>query len=216
MGGRNWNGEFSFLGEDICKKDILDIVQSPEVTYCPSNPYSWDMIDDDTYDLVMSSDAFQHIDYFWETIREMKRVCKPGGLIYVIAPSMRYDGQCPYANYAFNTHGMVAIAQWADIEVIDASVAGIPFEKAGKEWDDPLDDAVLIARKKPGDKDDIPELQINKLKYERRYVYSVRSKIKGIVKENILGDKRYHSMYKRSRNNPVSRFLYDTVKKVFG
>lgn len=155
VGGKNYNGTYEdiLLGTNY-KKDILDILEGPEVTYIPEDPYCWSEIQDETYDFVYSAQTFQHINYFWLTICEMKRVLKTNGILLIIAPSVRYEGKYPVANWAFNKDGLYALANWADLEVIDASVAGVPDQNSGYEWDDPLDDAMLIAVKGRGVKDD--------------------------------------------------------------
>ena len=79
VGGANYNGSYDALLGNKYKKDVLDIVGKDNVTFVPSDPYKWDEIADNSYDLVMASETFQHIDFFWLTILEMKRVCKPGG-----------------------------------------------------------------------------------------------------------------------------------------
>ena len=171
VGGKNWNGNFDFFKAGIWRRTGIDIQDGEDVDIVPAKPYKWDEISDDIYDLTISSNAFQHIDFFWETIKEMHRVTVPGGLIYIIAPSNRYDGKYPYANWAFNKHGLIALADWADLEVVDCSVEGIPDREASEEWDHPLGDAVLIARKrdeKTRDKIDLPRATLS---IERRFVH---------------------------------------------
>ncbi len=166
VGGRNWNGQLDCFPPNVWNISVLDIQAGDNVDIIPEDPYRWYEIEDNSYDLTMSTNAFQHIDYFWETITEMKRVTRAGGLIYILAPSMRYDGKYPYANWAFNDHGLVALANWANLEIIDHSVAGIPNDNASPEWDYVLDDAVLIARKPGGS---IEKKEWAHLSLSRRY-----------------------------------------------
>ena len=84
--------------------------------------------------------------------------------MYIIAPSVRYDGRYPFTNWAFNKHGLIALANWADLKVLDASVAGIPNPDVGAEWDTVWDDAVLIALKG----ENSHGLPTQKLHFERR------------------------------------------------
>ena len=132
VGGKNyndiWEDDFALVNH---KRDILDIQESPEVTIVPQDPYHWSEIADETYDLVYSANVFQHIDFFWLTVKEIQRVLKQGGIFVMIAPSVRYNGKFPRANWAFNQDGLCALAKWAGLEVIDASVAGIPSADVG-------------------------------------------------------------------------------------
>lgn len=169
VGGKNYNDIWKdvFMSSN-CKKDILDIQESPEVNIVPKDPYHWEEIPDETYDLVVSLNTLQHVDFFWLTVREIKRVLKKNGIFFMVAPSNRYNGKYPVVNWAFNRDGLWAIAKWAGLEVVDASVAGIPSMDAGPEWDYPLDDAVLIAIK--GQKKEIPFFEmVEKLRFQRYY-----------------------------------------------
>lgn len=115
------------------------------MTIVPKDSYHWSEIMDETYDLVYSANTFQHIDRFWLTVKEIQRVLKKNGIFFLIAPSMRYNGKYPVANWAFNQNGLCVLAKWAGLEVIDASVAGVPSADVGPEWDDLVDDGTLIA-----------------------------------------------------------------------
>ena len=46
----------------------LDMVPGPNVDIVPNNIFSWDEIADASYDLVISGQAFEHIQYPWITI----------------------------------------------------------------------------------------------------------------------------------------------------
>lgn len=54
--------------------------------------------DDDSFDFVVSSSCFEHDRFFWLTFIEMMRVLRPGGYIYINAPSTgpyhAYPGDC--------------------------------------------------------------------------------------------------------------------------
>ena len=181
VGGKNYNGTYDEILSSIeYQKDILDILDSPEVTYVPKDPYHWNEIEDETYDLVYAAQAFQHIDYFWLTILEMKRVLKKNGILLILAPSNRYDGKYPVADWAFNRDGLKALANWADLEVLEVVVAGIPDLSVGSEWDHPLDDAMLIALN--GKSRSLTLLPHNHLQYERKYIDSNIEKIILLIK----------------------------------
>lgn len=150
------------------QRDVLDIEDAPGVNICVKNPYKWEEVLDDTYDVVISLNTFQHIEYFWITMTEIYRVLKEDGIFIMIAPSNRYDGKYPVACWAFNVDGLYAMAKYGGgLSVIDASVAGIPEYNVGMEWDSPHDDAVLIA-KKGAIKDSLKE-KYPRFKYSRRY-----------------------------------------------
>ena len=121
----------------------------PGVTIVPKDVYNWKEIEDDTYDCVMSANTFSFVEYFWLTYKEMCRVVKPGGVIYIVTPSIRRDAKYPhYAGcWGFNTAGLIALGKYGNLDVREAAVAGVPSMKAGYEWDSCEDDAVLIGIK---------------------------------------------------------------------
>ena len=148
IGGVDYNGTIDeFLNNKLYDKTILDIDDKMHPDIVPLDIYHWNENQDASYDLVISISTLCHIDYPWLTIQEMCRVCKSGGLVCIITPSMRYDGNYPRACWAINKDGLIALANWGNLKVLDASVAGIPDVSASEEWDYPLDDAMLIAFK---------------------------------------------------------------------
>jgi SAM-dependent methyltransferase len=76
----------------------LDVEPGLNVDYVPKDPYSWQEIGDDSFDVIVSGQAFEHVPYFWITAAEMSRVLKPGGLLCLVFPSSgavhRYPFDC--------------------------------------------------------------------------------------------------------------------------
>ena len=165
VGGADWNGEYEFLNDCKYDKDVLDIDNHKGVTIIPRDPYNWSEIEDDTYDVVMSTNTFTFVDYFWLTIREMARVVKPGGIVCVITPSILWNKGYPRSNWGFNRDGLITLSEWAELNLIDASVGGVPSEKSGYEWDSQADDACMIAVK--GEPRGV--LPTQRLRIERRW-----------------------------------------------
>ena len=58
----------------------------PNVTHVLTDPYHW-VLGDETFDVVISRHTFEHIPFFWLTWKEMVRVLKRSGLIFLIMPS---------------------------------------------------------------------------------------------------------------------------------
>ena len=86
-----------FKSSDKWEYSGLDVEKGPNVDIVVENPYDWE-IPDSSYDVVISGQAFEHIEFFWLTFLEMARVLKPQGLIILIAPSRgpqhRYPVDC--------------------------------------------------------------------------------------------------------------------------
>lgn len=105
----DWNCKYFTL--DIGDKAFYDVSKTP---------YNWP-IPDNEFDYVISSSTLEHVKFFWQTFREMCRVCKPGGYIYINAPSSgpahwSWDGWRFYEDSAY------ALAEWGGVEVVESVV----------------------------------------------------------------------------------------------
>jgi SAM-dependent methyltransferase len=63
----------------------LDIFGEPRLTYQNSPEYEF-AIPDNAYDLVLAGNVIEHVKKPWRWIRELGRVCRPGGRIVIITP----------------------------------------------------------------------------------------------------------------------------------
>ena len=112
-------------------------------------PYHWPMLKDESFDVIISGQALEHIEFFWLTISEMTRVLKKGGLICIIAPRGFGRHRYPVDCYRFDTDGMVALAKYANLKPLHASMNLAPAG-ASPAWysaNDITADAMLIAEK---------------------------------------------------------------------
>lgn len=75
----------------------LDIEEGPNVDLVPAHNFLWNEIPDDTYDLCISGQTFEHNPFFWVTFAEIARVLTPGGFVCIIAP-----GAGPVHRYPFD------------------------------------------------------------------------------------------------------------------
>ena len=84
-----WREGFHYIGADIKAGPGVDIVLPPG----GSLPFQ-----DSEFDAMVSSSAFEHTQFFWCAFTECIRVLKPGGFLYVNAPSNgvyhRYPADC--------------------------------------------------------------------------------------------------------------------------
>lgn len=69
----------SYTGLDLEVGDNVDIV--------PRNAYVWEEIPDDSFDVCISGQTFEHNPFFWVTACEIARVLVPGGYVCIIAPA---------------------------------------------------------------------------------------------------------------------------------
>lgn len=137
----------------------LDIEVGPNVDIVINDIYNWFEIPDKGYDVIISGQFFEHLEYFWLTMSQIERVLKPGGLVCIIVPSSGHKHGGNMLNcYRFHEDGLKAMAKYVNLEIINVSVDNRPEAK-------PWLDACLVARKK-GEIDDRMEeieMKINEL-----------------------------------------------------
>jgi len=128
----------------------LDMQDGPNVDIVLKNPYDWSQIDTDTFDLVISGQAFEHIEFFWVTLAEMARVLKQNGLLFVIAPHGFDEHRFPVDCYRFFSDGMVALARYVSLEPLHTHTNAAPNAGCTDWYSQTEADSVLVARKTYG------------------------------------------------------------------
>lgn len=142
IGSLDKDGDYNYgliLNEEKWTYQGLDLKEGNNVHIVVENPYDWKEIEDETYDVIVSGQAFEHIEYFWLTLEQVKRVLKPGGLFCLIAPSSGPVHRNPYDCYRFNQDGMKAMAKYIKFTVLETGTH--------KDNHNPWNDSHLIAKK---------------------------------------------------------------------
>jgi len=98
----------------------LDIEDGENVDIIPKDPYDWQEIEDNSYDVVISSQTFEHIPYFWVTAFEIGRVLKSGGLAIIIAPSAGSEHKFPYDAFRYFPDGFEKLAEYMNFKIIES------------------------------------------------------------------------------------------------
>lgn len=87
-------------------------------------------------DLVISGQAFEHVEYFWLMWMEMLRVLKPGGRVFLIAPSRGPEHRYPQDCWRFYPDGYRALAKIGDCELLEVGTDWEPHPDPGSNWGD--------------------------------------------------------------------------------
>jgi hypothetical protein len=96
-------------------------------------------------DVLITGQAFEHIEYFWITILEVSSALRADGLACIIAPSGGVGHRYPVDCRRFYPDGFSALARYAQLEVIQVSAQ---WEDLGyPDGSDIWRDAMLICRK---------------------------------------------------------------------
>lgn len=131
------NPKWKYIGCDMTEGNNVDTVLK--------NPYRWKEIKSCSADVVISGQAFEHIEYFWFTIMEIMRILKPGGYCCIIAPSSGYPHRYPVDCWRFYEDGMKAMAKFAMLDVLEVYTQRNRFDY--EKYDIIWQDSVLIASK---------------------------------------------------------------------
>lgn len=95
----------------------LDIRTDPDLTYGGADEYSFP-VDDDLYDIVLSGQVIEHVPKVWVWIREVARVCAPGGRVIIINPVTWPYHEAPVDCWRIYPEGMRALYDEAGLEVL--------------------------------------------------------------------------------------------------
>lgn len=131
----------------------LDVQAGNNVDLVVTDIYNWFEVEDNTYDVIISGQFFEHLEFFWLTMSQIERVLKPGGYICIIVPSLGLKHGGDSLNcYRFHEDGLKAMAKYVDLEIDEATVDNRPEAN-------PWNDACLVAHKKGSYKYNTGELE---------------------------------------------------------
>jgi SAM-dependent methyltransferase len=117
-----------YIGADVEVGPGVDIVVAP------SKPLP---IADETVDLAISTSVFEHDPFFWETFLDLLRVLRPGGYIYVNAPSNGAFHRHPTDQWRFYPDAGKCLVAWARSKGVAVTlVESFIADRLGDQWND--------------------------------------------------------------------------------
>lgn len=94
-----------FLGLDAVQNERVDLVG-----------FAWDIpCEDNEFDALISTQVLEHTAKIPETVREIRRVVKNGGLIFISVPLTFPEHEIPQDYYRFTRYGLMEILKGFDI-----------------------------------------------------------------------------------------------------
>lgn len=117
LGAMNVNGSYRDLFPDSIRYVGVDLVAGPGVDVVLGDIYKLPF-DDESCDLVISGQMLEHCGQFWRLFLEIQRVLRPGGKVFVIAPSAGPVHRYPVDCYRFYPDSFQAIAEWAQLRLV--------------------------------------------------------------------------------------------------
>jgi len=119
VGGADVNGSYrSVLDARNIEYLGADLQDGPGVSVRMDDPYRIPL-GDASVDLVVSGQMLEHCEFFWQTFREMMRVLKPDGYLFLIAPSSGGIHRYPVDCYRFYPDAYHALAKYAECKLVD-------------------------------------------------------------------------------------------------
>lgn len=112
--------------------DTLDIYESPQLTYSNAAQYSYP-IPDDQYDVVLSGQVMEHVKKIWIWIRELQRVCKPGGHVITITPVSWPYHEAPVDCWRIYPEGMRALLEDTSLRIVHCAFESLECPQYKKD-----------------------------------------------------------------------------------
>lgn len=114
----------------------IDLAPGSNVDVVLKTPYRLPLASN-SLDVVVSGQAFEHVEFFWLTWLELVRVIKPEGFIFLIAPSRGPEHRYPVDCWRFYPDGYRALAKYAAVELLDVHTDWTPDAAADSAaWGD--------------------------------------------------------------------------------
>lgn len=120
LGAQDINGCYKSLFENkLWIYHGADLQEGRNIDIVLDDDYHWKQIKDAEYDVFISGQTFEHIEFPWITIKEVNRILKPGGLLCIIAPMICPEHKFPVDCWRFLPDGMWALCKWGGFKVTE-------------------------------------------------------------------------------------------------
>jgi len=129
IGGADINGSLRGSFQKLnMKYTVVDIEAGPgvDIVIKPGEKLPFET---GSVDLIVSSSCFEHDPCFWITFKEMCRIVKLGGYIYINAPSNGVYHKHPGDNWRFYSDAGQALAYWSGIQMGNEEIHPVKVEE---------------------------------------------------------------------------------------
>lgn len=190
---KKFNRKFQYVTCDIDPYKSVDIVLK--------NPYSFDEIKENSFDIVLSVSTFEHIEFFWLTYLQILKVLKNDGIFYLNTPSNgvfhRWSKDC----WRFYPDSGLALVEWGKYNSFNNSLLESFTTKKYLEggWNDY--NAIFLKNKK------------NKEKYPSRIIDNINDFYNGIKDDDSKNLIKLQGV-PEDQNNFGYKFWYKINKKL--
>lgn len=123
----------------------LDIEAGENVDVVVKDPYDWAEVETNSFDVIISSQAFEHISYFWITAFEIGRILKDGGIACIIAPSSGGEHRYPLDAFRYYPDGFSALCDYIGFKKLEVYRQEVDLQYP--DGSDPLKDSCIVMQK---------------------------------------------------------------------
>jgi SAM-dependent methyltransferase len=81
-------------------------------------------IEDEMFDAVLCTQVLEHLEWPRESVKEMHRIIKPGGKLYMTVPMAQNEHQVPYDFFRYTSYGLESICKHAGFHDIKITPFG--------------------------------------------------------------------------------------------
>ena len=122
IGGKDVNGSLrSFFEDNNMKYISVDLEEDSSVDIVVK-PYERLPFETNSIDIVVSTSCFEHDPCFWITFKELCRIVKLDGLIYLNAPCNGHYHKYPGDNWRFYSDAGQALVYWSGKKMYDSEI----------------------------------------------------------------------------------------------
>lgn len=165
VGSLDINGNYNYkdiFDESNWSYTGLDVKEGNNVDLVVKDIYNWFEIEDNSYDVVISGQFLQNLEYYWLTMVQIERVLKPGGYVCIIAPSGGPNYNDDLLDCCrFTRDGIKAIGKYVGLNILR-------FGRDGRDLAKPWYDVYLFAQKSSNilNDENSLEVRVNNLEYK--------------------------------------------------
>jgi SAM-dependent methyltransferase len=98
--------------------DTLDMDNNKQLTYAGAGEYSFP-IPNDTYEVVLAGQVLEHVRKIWVWVKELERICKPGGYVILVNPVSWPFHEAPVDCWRVYPDGMRALLEDTKLRILD-------------------------------------------------------------------------------------------------
>jgi len=145
IGSFDVNGSFrDLMTNPLWTYNGIDIREGKNVDIVLEDGDKWSELKDESYDIIISGNTFEHIKHPWIVIKEIRRILRCGGFVCIIAPNICPLHRVTLDCWRYLPDGMQVLADIAGLDVIEIIADD-------KKPDCIVADTILIAKKSKRD-----------------------------------------------------------------